>query len=58
MIEGKSRKSDSKVFGRTDGFKKVILRQNNFSIGNFVNVLAVDATSQTLFGKVVESNET
>ena len=58
MIDGKSRKSDSKVFGRTDGFKKVILRQNNFSIGNFVNVLAMDATSQTLFGKVVESNET
>jgi len=58
MIEGKSRKSDSKVFGRTDGFKKVILRQNNFSIGTFVNVLATDATSHTLFGKVVESNET
>ncbi len=53
MIEGKSRRSDSEVFGRTGGFKKVVLKQNNLSAGTIVPVIIKDATSQTLFGELV-----
>jgi len=53
MIEGKSRRSDSEVFGRTGGFKKVVLKQNNLSVGTIVPVIIKDATSQTLFGEFV-----
>ena len=54
MIEGVSRRSDSKMFGKTDGFKKVIVNRDGLSIGSFVNVIITGATSQTLFGEVVE----
>jgi tRNA-2-methylthio-N6-dimethylallyladenosine synthase len=53
MIEGKSRRSDEEIFGKTDGFKKVILKQNNLLVGTFAKVFITDATSQTLFGKIV-----
>lgn len=50
MIEGKTRRSDIEVFGRTDGFKKVVLKQNNLSSGMFTRVNIISATSQTLLG--------
>ena len=50
MIEGKTRRSDIEVYGRTDGFKKVVLKRNNLSSGMFTRVSITDATSQTLLG--------
>ncbi len=54
MIEGKSKRDNSEVFGRTGGFKKVILKHNNLSVSTIIPVLIKNATSQTLFGELIE----
>ncbi|MFP4663395.1 MAG: tRNA (N6-isopentenyl adenosine(37)-C2)-methylthiotransferase MiaB [Bacteroidales bacterium] len=51
MIEGKSRRSDKEVFGRTCRNKLVIIPDNDFSPGDKVKVIINSCTSATLLGK-------
>jgi len=54
IIEGKSKKSDDMLSGRTDGNKAVIIPKNGFEKGDKVMVLINKVNSATLFGDAVE----
>lgn len=53
LIEGFSKKSKNQLFGRTSQNKVIVFPKENFSIGQYVNILVEDCTSATLIGKVV-----
>ncbi len=53
MIEGKSKRNDNEVFGRTPQNKVVIIADENFKPGDKVNVVITKATSATMFGEKV-----
>ena len=51
LVEGISKKSNMKLFGRNSQNKVVVFDKNNYKIGDFVNVTVTDCTSATLIGK-------
>ncbi|MGC9331470.1 MAG: tRNA (N6-isopentenyl adenosine(37)-C2)-methylthiotransferase MiaB [Bacteroidales bacterium] len=53
LIEGKSKRSDKDVFGRTETNKLVIVPDNNYKPGNTIKVIIESYTSATLFGKTI-----
>lgn len=54
LVEGVSKRSDEKLFGRTSQYKVVIFPKGDMRIGDYVNVKITDCTAGTLFGDVIE----
>ena len=50
LVEGVSKKSDEKLFGRNSQNKVIVFPRLNYKIGDFVKVKVVDCTSATLLG--------
>ena len=53
LIEGVSKKSTEKFYGRNTQNTTVVFPRENFKPGDYVNVLADECTAATLIGKVV-----
>jgi tRNA-2-methylthio-N6-dimethylallyladenosine synthase len=53
LVEGFSKRSRDRLFGRTEQNKVVIFEKQNYRIGQFVQVKIKDATSATLLGESV-----
>jgi tRNA-2-methylthio-N6-dimethylallyladenosine synthase len=53
LVEGVSKKSADKLFGRNSQSTVVVFPKENFKPGDYVNVLADDCTGGTLIGKAV-----
>lgn len=53
LVEGFSKKSDEKLFGRTSQNKVVVFPKENFEKGQLVKVEIIGCTSATLFGKAI-----
>lgn len=51
LIEGKSKRSDKDIFGRTAHNKLVIVPDSKHKPGSFIRVIIESYTSATLFGK-------
>ena len=51
LIEGESKKSKDKLFGRNSQNKVVIFPRENLIIGDYVNVKILNCTLATLFGE-------
>lgn len=54
LVEGHSKRSEDKLFGRTSQNKVVIFEGGDFKKGDYVSVRITDCTSATLFGNVVD----
>jgi filamentous hemagglutinin family protein len=55
LLEDVSKRSPNEIYGRNDGFTKVIIpNSNGISIGDYVAVDIVDGNSQVLKGKMIE----
>jgi tRNA-2-methylthio-N6-dimethylallyladenosine synthase len=54
LVEGKSKKSDKDVFGRTSQNKVVVFPDNGYNNGDFVTVIITSASSATLLGTAIE----
>lgn len=53
LVEGVSKRSDEQVFGRNTQNKVIVFPRENFSAGDYVNVLVEECTAATLIGKAV-----
>lgn len=53
LVEGTSKRSAEKMFGRTSTNKVVIFPKGNLKPGDYTNVKVVSATSATLIGDVI-----
>lgn len=53
LVEGVSKKRDDQLYGRTSQNKVLVFPKENFKVGDFVKVKAIDCTSATLIGEVV-----
>ncbi len=53
LIEGVSKKSEDRLFGRNSQNKVIVFNRNNYQIGDYVKLRVVDCTSATLMGKAV-----
>jgi len=53
LIEGKSKRSEDKLFGRTSQNKVVIFDKEDFKIGDYIKVKIKECTSATLIGEKV-----
>jgi tRNA-2-methylthio-N6-dimethylallyladenosine synthase len=53
LIEGISKKSNEKFFGRTTENTVVVFKKKNSGVGDFVNVKIKDCTSATLMGDII-----
>ncbi|MCW3070254.1 MAG: miaB 2 [Bacteroidetes bacterium] len=53
LVEGVSKKSEDKLFGRNSQSTVVVFPKENFKPGDYVNVLAETCTGATLIGKAV-----
>ena len=53
LIEGLSKKSEDKFFGRNSQNTVVVFKKKNHNIGDFVNVRIKDCTSATLIGEII-----
>jgi len=53
LVEGESKKSSLKLYGRSSQNKVVVFPKENFKKGDLVNVIIEKVTSGTLIGKVV-----
>lgn len=53
LIEGKSKRSEDKLFGRTSQNKVVIFNKEDFKIGDYIKVKIKECTSATLIGEKV-----
>ncbi len=51
LVEGVSKRSDEKLFGRTSQNKVVVIDRRAHRTGDYVKVRIVDCTSATLFGE-------
>ncbi len=51
LIHSRSRRSADEMFGRTDGFKGVVLPGNGAAPGDLVDVVIERTTLATLFGR-------
>ncbi|MRT94183.1 tRNA (N6-isopentenyl adenosine(37)-C2)-methylthiotransferase MiaB [Ancylomarina sp. 16SWW S1-10-2] len=54
LIEGLSKKSDQEMYGRSSQNKVFILPKSNLKVGDLVNVKAVNCTSATLIGELID----
>jgi len=54
LIEGVSKKSDDRLFGRNSQNKVVVFNKKDNQIGDYVMVKVNDCTSATLHGEIVE----
>ncbi len=57
LVEGVSKRSKEKLFGRTSQNKVVIFDNKGVSIGNYVNVKIVDCSSATLIGQLTDKKK-
>jgi len=57
LVEGVSKRSKEKLFGRTSQNKVVIFDNKGVSIGNYVNVKIEDCTSATLIGQLTDKKK-
>ncbi|OQY02733.1 MAG: tRNA (N6-isopentenyl adenosine(37)-C2)-methylthiotransferase MiaB [Bacteroidetes bacterium 4572_117] len=53
LVEGFSKKSKDRLFGRNSQNKVIVFNRNNYQPGNYVKVEVVDCTSATLMGKAI-----
>jgi tRNA-2-methylthio-N6-dimethylallyladenosine synthase len=53
LVEGNSKKSDEKIYGRTTHNSAVVFDKKNYKAGDFVMVYIEDCTSATLKGKAI-----
>ncbi len=53
LVEGKSKKSDARVFGRNSQNKVLVFEKGNHMPGDYVMVKVVSCTSATLMGELV-----
>jgi len=53
LVEGYSKKSKDRLFGRTSQNKVVVFPRKNYNIGDYVQVEIIDSTSATLIGESV-----
>jgi len=53
LVEGFSKRSREKLFGRTSQNKVVIFNKENHRVGDIVNVKITDASAATLFGELI-----
>jgi tRNA-2-methylthio-N6-dimethylallyladenosine synthase len=53
LVEGFSKRSREKLFGRTQQNKVVVFPKGNVHIGNFVHVRITDFTTATLLGELI-----
>jgi tRNA-2-methylthio-N6-dimethylallyladenosine synthase len=53
LIEGASRKNADELFGRNEQNKVIVFPKENFSKGQYVNVLVETCTAGTLIGKAI-----
>lgn len=53
LVEGRSKRSENKLFGRNSQNKVVVFEKGNFKAGDYVSVKVVDCTSATLFGELI-----
>ncbi|MAQ47448.1 MAG: tRNA (N6-isopentenyl adenosine(37)-C2)-methylthiotransferase MiaB [Flavobacteriales bacterium] len=53
LIEGVSKKSENKFFGRTTYNTVVVFNKKTANVGDFVNVKINDCTSATLIGEII-----
>ncbi|MBR9974533.1 MAG: tRNA (N6-isopentenyl adenosine(37)-C2)-methylthiotransferase MiaB [Bacteroidetes bacterium] len=58
LLEGPSKRSQEEWMGRTDTNKSVIVPKAGFSVGQYIDVRIVSATSATLFGEIVDEVST
>ena len=54
LIEGVSKKSNEKLYGRNSQNKVVVFPREDYKSGDYANVQITDCTSATLLGKAVE----
>jgi tRNA-2-methylthio-N6-dimethylallyladenosine synthase len=54
LAEGTSKKDENKLSGRIDNNKFVVFPKSKYSIGDFVTLKIVHATSGTLIGELIE----
>ena len=55
LVEGISKKSDTRLYGRNSQNKVIVFNRKNYNIGDFVQVKVTDCTSATLMGEAVNS---
>jgi tRNA-2-methylthio-N6-dimethylallyladenosine synthase len=53
LVEGESKRDDTKIFGRNSQNKVIIFDKANHKIGEYVNVKVNKCTSATLFGEEI-----
>lgn len=53
LVEGVSKKSDERLFGRNSQNKVVVFDKSNIEVGDYINVKVTDCTSATLKGVVI-----
>ena len=53
LVEGTSKRSADKLFGRNSQNKVVVFDKGNFKPGDYVSVRVADCTSATLFGEAI-----
>ncbi|MBN1253000.1 MAG: tRNA (N6-isopentenyl adenosine(37)-C2)-methylthiotransferase MiaB [Bacteroidales bacterium] len=53
LVEGVSKKSENRLYGRSPQYKIVVFERKNYNIGDFVNVKVTDCTSATLKGESI-----
>ena len=51
LVEGISKKSEDRLFGRNSQNKVIVFDRKDYKVGDYVNVKVVDCTSATLMGK-------
>lgn len=56
LIEGVSKRSSQKLFGRNSQNKVVVLPKHDFKIGDYVEVKITSCTSATLIGEAMDVN--
>lgn len=56
LIEGRSKKSENELFGRTDQNKVAVFPKGNLKIGEYAFVYIENCTAGTLLGRVLEQN--
>lgn len=54
LVEGTSKKSEDKLFGRNSQNKVIVFPKENYKTGDYVNVKVLDCTTATLIGHTVE----
>lgn len=53
LVEGRSKRSADRLYGRTSQNKVVVFDRNNHRPGELVDIVVTDATSATLFGEEI-----